>query len=158
MEVKINISHFMNTFDTIEKKLCLQTLNIPKTGISMDIDYNLYKDEFSYNALDLLKEYKKEININEKSEYVYLHRASLTKYDIAQRKLEFYENFKIANLAFKKYISDKLQLIRTNCFSHINLEILYFETKIEFEKFCKDFIPDTVYMNKFILKVNLIFN
>jgi hypothetical protein len=134
MELKVNLNFFLSIFESLEKKLCIQTINKPK-----GIDYTIYKDEYSHNAMDLLKE--KEIVVNDKTDFIYLHCSSLTNFDIFQRMFEFYDNFKIINVLLKDFTQ--------------NLEdFLYFETKAEFEKFFKEFIPDKIFMNRYFLKVN----
>jgi hypothetical protein len=145
MELKVNIGFFTSLLDAIENKLCLQTLNKPK---GLDIDYNIYKDEYSHNAIDLLKEHKKII-INDKTEYIYLHRASLTKGDVYQRISEFYENIKIINREVKNYLADKLDLTGIT----IDFDLLRFNSKVDFEKFFREIIPGEIYMNRFVLKV-----
>jgi hypothetical protein len=147
MEVKINLEFFLAILDNIEKKLCLQTLSLPKEN---EYDFRLYKDEYSYNTIDILKEYNKEIIVNEKTEYIYLHRSCLTKYDISQRKKEFYENFKVVNKSVKENLKNSFSVNFLN--AGIN-EMISFKNKTDFEKFCKEIIDDTIYTNKFILKV-----
>jgi hypothetical protein len=148
MELKINSGFFMNLFDAVENKLCVDCLNKPK---GMDVDYNLYKDEYSHNAMDLLKKYKKEININDKTEYIYLTRGCLTKFDIYQRLYEFYDNFKIVNRELKRI----LQGYHDQTISTCDIDCLRFDSKVEFEKFFKDIIPEAIFMNKYILKVRV---
>lgn len=162
MAIQITIKSFIEIIESLSQKL--ETRSFKESFVEIkNLDFNnfnneLFKDDYNISPVtDILKnenEYNFMGTINEKSEYIYLSRNNLSKYEIKKRKYQFKSNYDrcIENMKFN--IIKKINFLNEKKIISEKYQILNFFNKVDYEDFVKSFIDDfSIYKDKLILKV-----
>lgn len=147
MSIHIEYEDFSNLLNSFKEKY-LNRMSIDLNYGNNLFNYDIFNDDYDSSTIELFKHEKKTLitgKIDADSDYIFIDRKNVSKFEILRKQYKFYE-------IFEKYLKNFSDFIKAKEENEGKNKKLFFEDKNSFEKFNKEFSKE-LFEERLFMKV-----